>query len=684
MKISFDATITHNFDEATRREWIETNGLGGWASSTIVGAHTRRYHGLLVAATRPPVGRMVLLSKLDDTIQINGTRFELSSNRYPGAIHPRGFEYLRLFERELFPVFEYEAGGVLLRKTIAAVHGENTTLVLYEVLKAPSSFVLLLQPFMSPRDYHSMSHTNGAIHTDARFENDILRLQAYDGVPEVFIAVDGAEFEPRPSWYYDFEYSGEQYRGLDFKEDLFTHGVLSRTLKQGDKLGIVVSTSSPAQRDPFELFEKEKTRRLNLFGPLPVKDDLAKTLTLAAEQFVVNRGEGLKTIIAGYHWFSDWGRDTMIALPGICLVTGRFDEAKRILRAFAQSVSQGMLPNRFPDAGEQPEYNTVDATLWFFVAIYKYIQYTKDDGLVRDELLPILRDIIAWHDRGTRYNIHVDADGLLYAGEAGVQLTWMDAKVGNWVVTPRQGKAVEINALWYNALAIYSELAVRYMLFAEAQEFAGRASRVKEAFGSTFWNASGQCLYDYIDGDYKNRAIRPNQIFALSLPFPLLEGKQARMVLDVVQEQLCTPVGLRSLAPGDPAYRPRYGGDQWSRDSAYHQGTVWSWLLGPLAHAIVYVEGDEGRARVSRMIETFRPHLAEAGIGTISEIFDAEPPHAPRGCIAQAWSVGEILRAYLEDELGIEGQYVPRVINTAREEMALVSSDNRRTTKRTS
>jgi len=649
MPFSFDKSITQNFDEAIRREWLEANGLGGWASSTIAGAHTRRYHGLLVAATHPPVGRMVLLSKLDETIIINGQRLELGCSRYPGAAHPRGFEYLQSFAKDLFPVFEYVAEGVRLRKTIAAVNGENTTLVLYEVLEAATAFSFELRPFVAYRDYHSMSHANDAIRREANFNDGVFRVQPYDGTPELFIAMPGATFNAKPDWYRNFEYSIEQYRGLDYREDLFTYGVFKLSMKAGDKLGIIISTDDVRGRDAFKLFAADKRRREKLLDSPSSKDEFSKTLTLAADQFVVKRGEDLRTIIAGYHWFSDWGRDTMISLPGICLVTGRFEDAKKILRAFAQSASQGMLPNRFPDAGEQPEYNTVDATLWFFVAIYKYLQATNDEKFIRDELMPILRDIVAWHDRGTRYRIHVDTDGLLYAGEPGVQLTWMDAKVGDWVVTPRQGKAVEINALWYNALMIFSELSKRFGNTTEAKQFAQRAERVKARFAEVFWNEAAGCLYDYIDGDHRDAAIRPNQIFALSLPFPLLDGDKARQALKIVEEKLYTPVGLRSLAANEPGYRPHYGGDQWSRDSAYHQGTVWSWLLGPMITAIVRVEGEAGKSRAKQLFENIKPHLNDAGIGTISEIFDAEPPHTPRGCMAQAWGVAEVLRAYIED-----------------------------------
>jgi predicted glycogen debranching enzyme len=346
----------------------------------------------------------------------------------------------------------------------------------------------------------------------------------------------------------------------------------------------------------------------------------------------------------------------MIAFPGLSLVTGRFEDGKRILRAFAGSASRGMLPNRFPDAGEEPEYNTVDATLWFFVAVYKYLRATDDGPFVREELMPVLRDILGWHERGTRYGIRRDRDGLLSAGEPGVQLTWMDAKVGDRVVTPRQGKAVEINALWYNALAIYAELAGRFGAEAEQERYRRLARQVRETFVKVFWNEEGGYLYDVVDGEERDITIRPNQIFALSLPFPLLSGEKALRVLSIVEERLYTPVGLRSLDRSDPRYRPRYMGSSSERDGAYHQGTVWSWLLGPLATAQVNVRGpDEGRERARRIIEGVLPHLEEAGIGTVSEIFDAEPPHSPRGCIAQAWSVAEILRAYAE-EAGGEGK----------------------------
>lgn len=644
--IQFGPQITTDLSQAVAREWLETNGLGGWASSTLAGAHTRRYHGLLVAATRPPVGRMVLLSKLDETLVLDSGSVELSCNLYPGAVHPQGYHYLKNFTLGPFPTFTYETEEWALRKSLAMVHGEHTLVLRYELLWASGPAQLELRPFFAGRDYHQLSRANPHIQPEARFEQEVLRFQAYEGQPEVHLLVPGGHFAPVADWYYNHLYPREAERGLDYSEDLFTCGILRCPLEVGKPLTLIASTLDPRGRDGEALLEAEAQRRAGL---ATATDPLIRQLSLAADQFLVRRGDARHTLVAGYHWFTDWGRDTMISLPGICLVTGRHAQARSILQAFAEHLSQGMIPNRFPDAGEEPEYNTVDATLWFFVAVYKYLQYTQDQEFVR-QLWPALQEIIDWHQRGTRYQIRVDQDGLLSAGEPGVQLTWMDAKVGDWVVTPRQGKAVEINALWYNALRIMEELAG---LFGptRAQEYGALANRVAARFGEVFWNEEQGFLYDVVDSETCDPSLRPNQLLALSLPFPLLEGERALAVFAAVDRHLLTPCGLRSLAPGEPGYRPRCEGPPWERDGAYHQGTVWTWLLGPFITALVRLHGEEGRARAQGLIEGLEPHLSEAGIGTLSEIFDAEPPFVPRGCIAQAWSVGEILRAYHEDVL---------------------------------
>lgn len=648
MKLEKNKAELQDFNISARHEWIETNGLGGWASSSIIGAHTRRYHGLLVAAVPPPADRFVLLSKMDDTIVINDEKFELSCNNYGAVIHPTGNTYQKNFSINMFPEFIYEAGGVALKKTIAMLHGENTTIVLYEVLKAEKEFQLETQPFIAVRDYHHLCRANNDVNRDCIYFNDVFHAIPYKCYPHIYIRTPQAKFENSGDWYYNFEYLQEKDRGLDHVEDLFTYGKFTKTLKSGDRWGIVISTENTERRDAFELFAKEKKRREELVSATN-NDELEKILTLAADQFIVRRGDDLKTVIAGYHWFADWGRDTMIALPGLCLATGRYEDAKKIIAAFAASVSEGMLPNRFTDNGAPPEYNNVDGTLWYFIAVYKYLLATGDKQFVLKDILPVLKDIIDWHYKGTRYNIHVDSDELLYSGEQGVQLTWMDAKIGDWVVTPRTGKAVEINALWFNALKIFAELLYMNGEAALADNFNDRSQLTKKRFNEIFWNEPTGCLLDVVNGEERDATIRPNQLFAISLPFALVDDEKAKQIINVVEEKLYTPVGLRSLPADHSDYKGIYSGDPLHRDSAYHQGTVWSWLLGPYIDALIKIRTE--RSKVKQVIENFKYHLSEAGIGTISEIFDGDAPHSPQGCIAQAWSVGEILRVLKDHQL---------------------------------
>lgn len=644
--ISFQFQNINNLsdDERLQSEWLDTNGLGGWSGSTISGCHSRRYHGLLVAAIKPPTERMVMISKLDETIVINNERFELGTNNYGSAIHPKGFQYLKSFSKNLYPQFLYEAGGVQLRKSILMVHEENTTIIKCEVLKAANSFTIELLPLLAFRGYHQLMHAQGVAYDNTEFENGQLKLQLFDNAPDAFIQLPNGNFASNPNWYFNFNYGIEQYRGLDFVEDLFSPGHLTIDVKEGDAFYVVLSTENKGKRNAILLFENEIERRQQLISK--ETNEAAQQLTLAADQFIVKRNDDLKTIIAGYHWFTDWGRDTMISLPGLCLSTKRFDDAKKILSAFAQSVDQGMLPNRFQDNGEAPEYNNVDGTLWYFIAIYHYLKATKDKEFVLNELLPVLKNIVDWHYKGTRYNIHVDEDGLLYAGEKGFQLTWMDAKVGDWVVTPRMGKAVEIQALWYNALHIFAELLQLNAQENDSENMLEQAARVKQSFNEKFWYEEGSYLHDVInENNIPDASLRPNQIFAISLPYQLVEGSKAKSIMKIVEEKLYTPKGLRSLSPDDSRYVSHYGGDAWHRDSSYHQGTVWSWLLGAYVDAIFKTNGSSvALTKTNSVIKNFLPHLSEAGIGTVSEIFDAEPPFAPRGCVAQAWGVAEILR----------------------------------------
>lgn len=647
MSFQLDREITHDFERATGIEWLEPNGLGGWAGTTVAGAHSRREHGLLVAATRPEQ-RSVLLSRLDETIHAGGESFDLGCNRFPGAVAPRGFEYLASFRKDLFPVFEYEAGGVRLRKTVTAVEGENTTLVLYEVLEAPGPFVLSLRPFLAGRDQQALASAGRGPEPAVSFEDGVLRLRTGEE-PEVFVAVPGAELQAHPHWWYRFEYELDRQRGVDFQEDLWTPGVFGRELSAGDRLGVVVSTANPWGRDAFALFEKERKRREKILKALPFQDDLARQLALAGDGFLIRRGNQQRFVAAGYPWLGERSRDAMIALPGLCLVTGRHEDARKILRAAARTLDGGMLPDRLPERGEQPALTSVDASLWFCVAGWKYLQATGDEDFAREILLPASRRIVQAYQKGTHHGIRMDGDGLLLAADSEVALTWMDARIDSRPVTPRSGKPVEVEALWVNALSILAELEKRVGDADEAKRRSREAKQAQKSFEAAFWNEEAGSLYDVISGERRDDSLRPNQVIALGLPFPVLPKEKAARVLEVVERKLYTPVGLRTLAPDHPAYRPRYEGGPVERELAFHQGAVWSWLLGSYLTALVRVHGAAGRKRGLEAIEALRPRLAGAGAGSLSEVFDGDAPHASRGCIARAWSVAEVLRAWVED-----------------------------------
>ncbi|MGH9835237.1 MAG: amylo-alpha-1,6-glucosidase [Blastocatellia bacterium] len=654
--IEFGQEVCGNLEEALRREWLETNGLGGFASSTITGLNTRRYHALLTAATKPPVGRIVMLSKLEETLVVNGERYDLSANQYSGAIHPQGYQYLKSFRLDPFPIFTYEVAGVEIEKTVFMVQGENTTVTRYKRRKKSRMVKdcrIEIRPLIAFRDYHSTTRENSAINSHVEVSGGLATIKPYADLPELHFAHDADELEVSGYWYRNFEYQVERERGLDFVEDLFNPFALKFDLNGKRAVSIIASTAPRNASDADKLRKAERARREKIARSAPTKGELVRAMTVAADQFIVARAV-CKTVIAGYHWFSDWGRDTMISLPGLTLTTGRDDIARSILLEFARHVDQGMLPNRFPDAGEQPEYNTVDATLWYVEAIRALTEHTSDYEFVRANLYDVLVDIINWHERGTRYQIHVDEDGLLFAGEPGVQLTWMDAKIGDWVVTPRIGKPVEIQALWYNALRAMEEFANRFGDGANAERFGSIAARAKESFNQQFWNEAMGCLYDVVDGEVGNGSIRPNQIFAVSLRHTMLDDERAKRVVEVVERELLTPVGLRSLAANDPQYIGRYGGDMRSRDGAYHQGTVWAWLIGPFISAYLKVNGNGKAARKQARVwlAGFGEHLYDACLGQVSEIFDGDAPHAPRGCVAQAWSVAEILRAAVEAAKG--------------------------------
>jgi predicted glycogen debranching enzyme len=651
--IQFERQTCANLGPASRLEWLETDGIGGFASSTIIGLNTRRYHGLLTAATKPPLGRILMLSKLEETLFLGDKGFELSVNRYPGAVHPQGFRYLKQFRLDPFPTFTYEIEGVELEKTVFMVYGENTTVIHYKSREnnrsEPRKLRLEIKPLIAFRDYHSTTHQNAALSPELKETPGVTVVAPYPDLPALFMAHNAVESHKTSDWYRNFEYDVERERGLDFQEDLFNPCTFRFDLSSRGEASVIASTEFRDVLRIPEYRQAEITRRGQVTRSLPIDDGFARDLTSAADQYIVRRGEQ-NTVIAGYHWFSDWGRDTMIALPGLTLVTGKYEVARSILCTFAGNADRGMLPNRFPDAGDLPEYNTVDATFWFFQAVRPFLSYTGDLEFVRNDLYPVLKDIIAWHVRGTRYGIKVDADGLITSGASGVQLTWMDAKVGDWVVTPRRGKPVEIQALWYNALCIMEELACKFDDDAGQHLYQRMVALASETFNRLFWNEKLGCLYDVVDGGTLDASIRPNQIFAVSLPHSMLSPERARMVAKSVQENLLTPYGLRTLAPTDSHYRGRFSGGPVVRDGAYHQGTVWPWLLGAFITAYLKVtDSNAARGQAAEWLGPLRNHLTEAGLGQISEVFDGDAPHGPGGCIAQAWSVAEILRAYVED-----------------------------------
>jgi len=656
--IRFGEEICTNLDAALRREWLETNGLGGFASATVNGCNTRRYHGLLVAATKPPVGRFVLLSKLEETLIIDGRRYELGTNSYPGVVYPRGFQYLMEFRLDPFPTFTFGVETTEIEKTVFMVQGENTSVIQYRISGEAAGVQLEIRPLIAFRDYHTLTHANEALNGTIDQQPWQISVSPYAGLPALYLANNADEIESTGNWYRNFEYEAERERGLDFTEDLFNPCVLLFDLNSTSKATIIASTETHDVNAAEEYREGEISRRRDNALHLRVGDDFVRSLATAADQYIVSRGEQ-KSVIAGYHWFSDWGRDTMIALPGLTLPTRRCDVARSSLRTFAQHVDRGMLPNRFPDAGETPEYNTVDATLWFFEAVRAYLAYTADLDFVQQELYSVLSDIIAWHVRGTRFGIKLDSAGLLNSGESGVQLTWMDAKVGDWVVTPRRGKPVEIQALWYNAVCIMEDIAGRLGDESARKRYNSMAAVTKWSFNRLLWNEKGGYLYDVVNGGSPDASIRPNQVFAVSLPHSMLSSERAKQVAGIVQQHLLTPYGLRSLAPSDPQYRGRYAGDGASRDGAYHQGTVWPWLLGPFITAYIKVNAgsESARRQAESWLAPLKDHLADAGLGHISEIFEGDPPHRPVGCIAQAWSVAEILRVTVEDIYGIRPQY---------------------------
>ena len=654
-----------------RTEWLEADGLGGFASGTTGGLRTRRYHALLLAATTPPTGRMVLVNGLDAWIERPSSEVPefLTRQRYaPGVVAPQAGAVLERFTAEPYPAWRWRlADGARIEQELFVPRGLPMAALRWRAIDGGSLGTLAVRLFLSGRDSHGTHHENPAFRFDGDAAGETVTWRPYPGVPGVSALANG-RYQAEPQWYRGFLYAEEQARGLDPEEDLASPGVFRWDLARGDAVLLIgVAGTLPAEADAAatsaRLRRAERARRAKFTTPLE----------LAGDAYLVRRSAG-RTIVAGYPWFTDWGRDTFLSLRGLCIATARLTEARSILLEWAAHVSEGMLPNRFADQGDMPEYNTADASLWYVVAVHDYLRAVEARGrpaAARDRrvLGDAVKAILAGHVRGTRYGIRATDDGLLAAGEPGVQLTWMDAKVGDWVVTPRIGKPVEIQALWLSALRAAEEF---------TGEYAAVLRRGRRAFATRFWNEEAGGLFDVVDADHApgrvDGTLRPNQILAVGgLPWPLLEGARARRVVDLVESRLWTPLGLRTLAPDAEHYRARYEGGVQSRDGAYHQGTVWPWLLGPFVEAWVRVRGGGPEVRQEARRRFFAPllaHLRSAGVGHVSEIADAEPPHEPRGCPFQAWSVAEALRLDLqvltEPEGGAPGPRGDRHLSLAR------------------
>jgi predicted glycogen debranching enzyme len=632
-----------------RDEWLEPDGLGGFASGTACGIRTRRYHALLLAATTPPTGRVVLVNGFDAWLETDAGTFPLTSQRYePGVVHPDGACRTSSFSADPWPRWTLTLeDGTVVEQTIVVRHGTPLVAINWRLIdrSRESRARLTVRPFLSGRDYHSMHHENGAFGFEPVRRADRLVWHPYNGVPAVH-AVTNGEYHHQPDWYRNFRYDEEAARGLDATEDLAAPGVFSWSLANEDACLVLAAAPEAEDALPPRVSALDVVTRVHA-AELERRRAFASPLHRAADAYLVKRGSG-KTIVAGYPWFTDWGRDTFIALRGICLAADRIDDARRILLQWTGAISEGMLPNRFPDHGEAPEFNSVDASLWFVIAVYDLFDRAARLGVAisasdRETLEAGVDAILTGYAAGTRFGIRLDEDGLLAAGVPGVQLTWMDAKVGDHVITPRIGKPVEVQALWLNALSLAG---------ARSPRWASLLTRGKASFQERFWNEAAGALHDVVDVDHRpgttDSSFRPNQIFALGgLPVVLVGDEQADRALAAIESRLWTPLGLRSLAPAEPGYIGQYGGGVLSRDGAYHQGTVWPWLLTPFVEGWVRVRGGGPRVIAearARFLAPLLGHLDEAGLGHVSEIADGQFPHTPNGCPFQAWSVGEALR----------------------------------------
>jgi predicted glycogen debranching enzyme len=670
-RVAFDAEHLTDPGRLLSREWLVSNGLGGYAAGTLAGVITRRYHGVLIAALPAPLGRLVMVSQLAERLRLPGNRvYWLSGEeRDGGALYIEGASRLREFRLEAgLPAWTFEIEGYVLEKRLLLPRFQNTVLVTYTLLAGEGPVRLGVRPLLNARPHEApVDHPLPEV-PSLLMRQGFLEVQFGSTIPplRLQIADTRGAFTVDAMSVQQLHYRMEHSRGYAARGDAWSPGYFRIDLSAGQSVTVVASTEGPEMMNalsPVEARAAENERRRRLLvraGPV-LADHAAAELVIAADQFVITpagriedaarahaAGDEARTVIAGYHWFTDWGRDTMISLEGLTLTTGRVDEARDILRTFAYYFRDGLIPNLFPEGNKEGLYNAADATLWFFHALHRYLEIS-DDWATVELLLPKLDESVSYHLAGTRFNIGVDpADGLLRQGADKLALTWMDAKMGDWVVTPRRGKAVEINALWYNAVRLLADWLARAGKQPRARELRDIAQTARESFNRRFWFEQGQYLYDVVDGESgDDSACRPNQILAFSLEHPVLDEPRWAPVLATVEQRLLTPVGLRSLDPQHPDYQRTYSGDLRSRDGAYHQGTVWAWLIGPFVDACVRTHPDRAQ-EARRFLTGFLPHFDEACVGSISEIFDAEPPYTPRGCVAQAWSVAEVLRCWVK------------------------------------
>jgi len=654
MNIKIGKEVCINPEAALRREWLDTNGLGGYASSTVINCHTRKYHGLLVAALQDPPGRYVLLSKVDASISVGRHVFHLSTNKYPGVFFPTGHKYIEYFSYRLFPTIVYRIGEILVEKSVLLLHGENTVLIRYHLRESGRPLVLRLRPLLAYRNIHALARENMELRVKTYFEKNGFKIDPYEGMPPLYCRTNRkSTFHPSPEWFYNVEYMKERRRGYEYQEDLFSPGVLEIPLSEGTEILFAASTKPHHPGTLRRKYREECARREREFHRFDSADPRLQDLKYLSHQFFITRHSGKRFLAAGYHWFGPWGRDTMVSLPGLAFHTGRMEEGVEVLRTFLSLERGGLLPNFISENGE-PAYNSADASLWFFWTVQQYLAQGGDTEIVHGDFFPVMSRIIGSVINGTSPMYTLMGNGTVGAGNERTQLTWMDAVVRGVPVTPRHGCAVEINALWYNALMFYIEL-LRTRGEKVGAKTEDTALRLEKSFPALFWNENAHCLFDVVRGEFRDPSVRPNQILAVSLPYSPLPQDMMKAVMVKVAGELLTPYGIRSLSPADPAFHPRYEGSQEERDAAYHQGTVWPWLVAHFGEG--YLKVCESFEAGKRFLESHLDPLltrfpADFGICSIPEIYNGSPPYKPKGCISQAWSLAELIRLHAILEKG--------------------------------